>query len=369
MRPDVPVERLDVSAYSVPTDVPEADGTLAWDRTGVVVVEATAGGVTGLGWTYTNPAAAEVARDILVPAVTGLDAMNVAGAYESLARLVRNDGRPGMVAMAVSAVDTALWDLKARLLDLPLCKLLGVARDEVPVYGSGGFTTYTDTQMRAQLLRWVNEQRLPRVKIKVGEAGGTRVQRDLARMWQAREIIGADVELFVDANGAYSRKQAIRVAEAALDLEVVWYEEPVSSDDLPGLGQIRHAVVPDVAAGEYGYDLSYFQRMCAAEAVDCLQIDVTRCGGVTEWQRGAAVAHAHGLQVSGHGSPGLHAQIAGATPNVRHVEWFHDHERIESMLFDGLPDPTGGAVRPQDAKAPGHGMSLRRSAAQPYLSR
>lgn len=365
----IPIEHIDVSAYTVPTDAPEGDGTLAWDQTGMVLVEATAGGVTGLGWTYGNPAGAVVVGSKLTDVVTGRDAMDVRGTFEAMVRAVRNDGRPGLVSMAISAVDTALWDLKARLVDVPLCRLLGVVHGDVPVYGSGGFTTYNDNQLAQQLLRWVNEQRLPRVKIKIGESWGTRVDRDLRRVQQTREVIGDDVELYVDANGAYSRKQAIRVAEATLDYNVLWYEEPVSSDHLEGLSQVRHAVLPDVAAGEYGYDLFYFKRMCDAQAIDCLQIDVTRCGGITEWNRIAALAASYGLEVSGHCAPALHAHVAAATQNFRHLEWFHDHERIEAMFFDGVHDPAGGTIRPGDSNAPGHGLAFRRADAQPYRVR
>lgn len=367
MKPQAQIERVEVSAYSVPTDAPEADGTLAWDQTSMVLAEVTAGGTTGLGYTYGNPAAATVIGGKLADVVTGRDAMDVPGGFEAMVRAIRNDGRPGLVSMAISAVDTALWDLKARLLDLPLCRLLGAVREEVPVYGSGGFTTYNDNQLTEQLLRWVNEQRLPRVKIKIGEAWGTRVDRDLRRMYKTREVIGDDVELYVDANGAYSRKQAIRVAEASLDLGVLWYEEPVSSDHLEALSQVRHAVVPDVAAGEYGYDLFTFKRMFDAEAVDCAQIDVTRCGGITEWRRIAALAESYGLEVSGHCAPALHAHVASATHNFRHLEWFHDHERIESIFFDGTHDPAGGAVRPVEAAEPGNGLTLRRSDVARYL--
>lgn len=366
MKADTPIERVDVSAYSVPTDAPEGDGTLSWERTGVVLVEATAGEQTGIGWTYGNPAGAGVISGKLAGVVEGRDAMDVDGSCEAMVRAVRNDGRPGLVSMVISAVDIALWDLKARLLDLPLVKLLGVVHEEVPVYGSGGFTTYDDTQLRAQLLRWVEEQRLPRIKIKIGESWGARVDRDLARIRHTREIIGDDVELYVDANGGYSRKQAIRVAEAALDYDIRWYEEPVSSDHLTGLAEIRHAVLPDVAAGEYGYDIFYFQRMCEAQAVDCLQIDVTRCGGITEWRRIAGVAESYGLEVSGHCAPALTSHVMAATHNMRHLEWFHDHERVENMFFDGTLRPNGGAVRPASSGAPGLGLEFRRSDAEPY---
>ena len=365
---DTPVTSVDVTVYTIPTDAPEADGTLAWDSTTMVLVQARAADRVGTGWTYGPAACATMVHDKLASVVIGRDAMDVGGAFGAMVKAVRNAGRPGAVGYAISAVDVALWDLKARLLDLPLHRLLGAVREQVPVYGSGGFTAYDAEQLRGQLTHWAHEQRIPRVKIKIGESWGTDPARDLERMHQARTIIGEDVELFVDVNGGYARKQAIRVMHAAADLDVRWYEEPVSSDDLDGLHEIRDAVRPDVTAGEYGYDLYYFRRMCAAGAVDCLQADVSRCGGITEWLRAAAVAASYGLDVSGHCGPHLHAHVAAATPNLRHLEWFHDHVRIESMFFDGTLDPAGGAIRP-DPSAPGNGLTLRTADAEPFRAR
>ncbi|MDM4719296.1 enolase C-terminal domain-like protein [Micromonospora sp. WMMA1363] len=355
--------RLAAEAYQVPTDEPEGDGTLAWTSTTLVLVRAHADEHTGVGWTYGPAAAAAVVAELLAPVVADLDPDDVPAAWTSMQRALRNAGRPGVAGLALSAADCALWDLKARRHDLPLARLLGTARREVPVYGSGGFTTYDGQRQHRQLADWVHEQGIPRVKIKIGESCGTEVGRDLARMTAARRTIGDDAELYVDANGAYQRKQAIRVARAAADLDVRWYEEPVSSDDLAGLGLVRDHVSPDVAAGEYGFDLVYFHRM--APYVDCLQVDVTRCGGISEFVRAAAVAEAAGLQVSAHCAPHQHLPVLAATPNVRHLEWFHDHVRIESMLFDGAVRATGGSA-PAPLDRPGNGVEFRPDRAQQY---
>jgi L-alanine-DL-glutamate epimerase-like enolase superfamily enzyme len=362
---EAPIEAVTAAAYRIPTDQPEADGTISWDSTTMVLVRVSAGGQTGTGWSYGAAAGASLIGEVLTDVVAGRCALDVTGAYHAMYRTVRNIGRPGVAATAISAVDTALWDLKARLFGVRLARLLGVVHEAVPVYGSGGFTTYDENRLAEQLGHWVNDLRIPRVKIKIGESWGSDVDRDLARTCQARQVIGPDAELYVDANGGYTRKQAIRVAHAATGLDVTWFEEPVSSDDLDGLREVRDAVDADVAAGEYGYDLVYFQRMCAAGAVDCLQADVTRCGGITEWQRVAAVAAAHGLQVSGHCAPYLHVDAAAATDNLRHLEWFHDHVRIESMFFDGVLIPTDGLLRP-DLSAPGNGLTFREVDAQPF---
>lgn len=359
------VDAIEVAMYTIPTDALEADGTLSWNSTTMVLVEVRSGDVCGMGWTYGPPACAQVIVDQLAGLVVGGDALDVGAAWDAMVKAVRNAGRPGIAGYAISAVDVALWDLKARLVEVPLHRLLGSVRHDVPVYGSGGFTCYDEARLREQLVGWAKEQNIPRVKIKIGESWGTEPARDLERMRQARDAIGPDVELFVDANGGYRRKQAIRMMHAAADLDIRWFEEPVSSDDLEGLREVRDAVSPDVTAGEYGYDLSYFRRMCAAGAVDCLQADVSRCGGITEWLRVAAIAAAHNLEISGHCAPHLHAHAAAATPNVRHLEWFHDHVQIEQMFFDGALDPAGGTVCPSPT-APGTGLYLRREVASRY---
>jgi L-alanine-DL-glutamate epimerase-like enolase superfamily enzyme len=359
------VEQLTTAAYTVPTDAPEADGTFAWDCTTLVLVRASSEGETGTGWTYAPAATTAIVAEALAPVVRGCPAMDVAAAWGSMVRHVRNSGRHGLVGYAISAVDVALWDLKARLLGLPLHRLLGAVRTDVPVYGSGGFTTYDERQLAQQLARWTVEQRIPRVKIKIGESWGSCVDRDVERMRQARAAIGDDVELFVDANGAYGAAQAIRVMDDVSDLDVRWFEEPVSSDDLAGLRHVRERVRADVAAGEYAGDLFEARRLCESGGVDCLQLDVSRVGGISEWLRGAAVAASYNLQVSGHCGPHLHAHVAAATPNLRHLEWFHDHERIETMLFDGTLDPSGGTVTPRDDVL-GNGLTFRDDVAEPY---
>ncbi len=361
-----PIDSVDTSVYTFPTDAPEADGTLSWDSTTMVLVRVhTADGRVGTGWTYGSPACAQVVDGTLAETVRGRDPLDVAGAFDAMVKAVRNAGRPGAVGYAISAVDVALWDLKARVLEVPLHRLLGAVRESVPIYGSGGFTTYDEQQLADQVSQWVYDQGIPRVKIKIGESWGTETARDLARIKQARRLVRDDAELYVDANGGYSRKQAIRMMHRALDEDVRWFEEPVSSDDLPGLREVRDSVPPDVTAGEYGYDLPYFQRMCAAGAVDCLQADVSRCGGISEWQRVAAVAASHGLEISGHCAPHLHVAAAAAVPNLRHLEWFHDHVRIESLFFDGALDPKGGSITP-DPDAPGHGLTLRERNVERY---
>jgi L-alanine-DL-glutamate epimerase-like enolase superfamily enzyme len=365
MGPDTVLDSLTAAVYVIPTDGPEADGTLEWTQTTMIVVTASAGGERGLGWTYGAATARAVVTDVLAGAVAGRCAMDIPGATRAMSIVVRNIGRGGIAATAISAVDVALWDLKARLLGVSLAGLLGQVRRRVPIYASGGFTSYSERQTREQLAGWVDRDAIPRVKIKIGEDWGGNERRDLARVALAREVIGQDAELYVDANGGYTVGQAVRVGRRMTEFGVIWFEEPVSSEDTAGLAAVRGQVPQDVAAGEYSWSLADTARLIDAGAVDCVQLDVTRCGGITEFLRAAALAAGHGLQISAHCAPNLHAHVGAAVPNLRHVEYFHDHQRIERLLFAGALDPCGGALTP-DPAAPGHGLDLRTADAEPY---
>jgi L-alanine-DL-glutamate epimerase-like enolase superfamily enzyme len=357
-----PIEGITVRTFTVPTDAPESDGTLEWHSTTLVLVVITAAGEHGLGFTYANAATARVIEDHLIPELAGKDAWSIESCWERQWRAVRNLGAAGVCAMAISAVDCALWDLKARLLQLPLVVLLGAARREVPVYGSGGFTSYTVTQLREQLSGWIDAG-LPAVKMKVGRDP----EADIERVRAAREAIGEAAGLFIDANGAYARQEARLQAEAVEAFAVSWFEEPVSSDDLEGLRWLRAACPAgmEIAAGEYGYDSRYFRRMCEADAVDVLQADATRCGGVTGFLRAAALADAFALPLSSHCAPSIHLHVGCAAPRMRHLEYFHDHVRIEQMFFDGARLPLNGCLAP-DLTRPGMGLELKESDAARY---
>jgi L-alanine-DL-glutamate epimerase-like enolase superfamily enzyme len=354
--------RVSAAAYEIPTDAPEADGTLEWDRTVLVVVEIEAGGQTGLGYTYADESIVQLIQGRLGSVISGHSAFDIPAANKALWRSIRNLGRSGLVATAISAVDAALWDLKAKLLGTSVAALLGCCRDTVPIYGSGGFTTYNDKQLRDQLSGWADHDGCGWVKMKIGSDPA----RDPHRVAIARKAIG-NAGLFVDANGAFSAKQALALAERIVEHNVSWYEEPVSSDDLPGLTLIRERAPAgmDIAAGEYGYNLDDFRRLLALPLVDVLQADVTRCGGVTGFLQVAALCEAQHIDLSGHCAPAMHLHVACAAPRLRHLEWFHDHVRIERMLFDGAPAPHDGEIAP-DFSCPGFGLVFKKRDAERF---
>jgi L-alanine-DL-glutamate epimerase-like enolase superfamily enzyme len=358
-----PIEGLRVDAYKIPTDYPEADGTFSWDATTLVVVEIETAGRAGMGYTYADASAVLLIRGALAKVLDGRDCFDIPGLWMAMQRSVRNLGRSGIAACAISAVDAALWDLKARRLDLPLASLLGRCRDVVPIYGSGGFTSYSDDQLRVQLSNWVERDGCRFVKMKIG----SEPERDPARVMVALEAIG-EGELFVDANGALSVKQALEFVDACAEAEIRWFEEPVTSDDLPGLRLMRERApeAMDIAAGEYIFNPDDARRMLEAGAVDVLQADATRCFGITGFLQVGALCEAYHIDLSAHCAPALHRHVGCAVPRLRHLEWFHDHVRIEQMLFDGAPVARNGAIEP-DLSRPGHGLAFRRSDAERFL--
>ncbi|MGH9529427.1 MAG: enolase C-terminal domain-like protein [Terriglobales bacterium] len=362
IKPNARIDQIKVTAATIPTSSPESDGTLAWNHTTVVLVEIACDGVTGLGYTYADVSTATLIESLLKGVLEGRDAMDISALWMEMVLTIRNLGRPGIASMAISAVDVALWDLKSKLLRLPLVKLLGAVRPSIAVYGSGGFTSYSDDQLQRQLSQWV-ESGMRMVKMKVGREP----KRDVQRVTCARKAIGDEAELFVDANGAYERKQALALAFKFQESGVTWFEEPVSSDDLEGLRLLRDRapVGISIAAGEYGYDAYYFRRMLDSGSVDVLQADATRCGGITGFLQADSLCAAHNVPLSAHTAPAIHMHVCCAAARSIHLEYFHDHSRIEKMIFEGAVSPLNGNLAP-DLSRWGLGLEVRRDELSRY---
>lgn len=362
LRETVTINKLRATAYKIPTDAPEADGTISWNSTTLVLVEIDADDYVGIGYTYGQAVIATFIEKELNALVTGENAFENTYITNKLIRSIRNEGSCGISMMAVSAVDNALWDLKAKLFNVPLCVLLGNVRSGMEVYGSGGFTSYDRQQLQQQLGGWA-EEGIRSVKMKVG----THPDSDIERVKQAREAIGEETDLYVDANGAYALKESIQKATEFSTYGVSWFEEPVSSDNLKGLQFIRchapHSI--RIAAGEYGYNLPYFESMLDAGAVDVLQADASRCGGISGFIKAGNLAEAHHLLFSSHCAPSLHLHAALSLNNFYIAEYFHDHVRIEQMLFDGFQPPKEGFMYP-DLARPGLGIAFKTKDAEKY---
>jgi len=361
LRDIVPVERVAVSAYRIPTDrQPESDGTAIWNATTLVVVEIDAGGKRGTGWTYENAAAADLIGEELAPIVRGANALDTRAIWTRLTGAVRNTGRSGLASYAIAAVDIALWDLRARLFDVALCDLIGLVREEVPIYGSGGFTSYDVPTLQAQLAAWAGAG-IRAVKMKVGRDHAA----DPMRVAAARDAIGRECGLFVDGNGGYDVAAAISIAQQFAESGVTWFEQPVDHNDLAGTRRVREHAPPgmEISSGEYITDTS--RAAAVAGAVDVLQADASRCGGYTGFLAVDGYCDVVRKPLSSHCGPMLHLHVAAASLRLRHMEYFHDHVRIEKMLFDGCVEPVNGSLRP-DRRRAGHGLVFRHADAQRF---
>ena len=354
--PVTKIESVKAFAYEIPTESEESDGTLRWKSTTIILVRVEAGEKSGIGWSYTSAAATQLISGALRQVVVGRDPEETRRIWSEMVAALRNLGRPGLCSSAVAAVDNAVWDLKAKLHDQPLCRLLGPARTSVRVYGSGGFTSYDESTLKEQLERWADSG-FYKVKMKVGREP----KFDPKRVVWARKAIGDACGLMVDGNGAYDTREALALAHRFADeANVEWFEEPVSSDNLEGLRFLREHGPPamEITAGEYGYRSFYFRRMLEAGAVDVLQSDVTRCAGVTEFLRVGALCLAHQTPLSAHTSPTLHMHLCTTIQQARDLEWFHDHVRIERKFFEGFVEPENGWLTPHTDR-PGWGVECR----------
>jgi L-alanine-DL-glutamate epimerase-like enolase superfamily enzyme len=358
-----PIETVQATAYEIPTATDhEADGTLTWDSTTLVVAEVRADGHAGIGYTYCHPAAAQVIEAKLADVVEGADALMPERCWAQMQVQARQLGHAGIAAMAISAVDVALWDLKAKLLGVCLADALPRFHESVPIYGSGGFCNYTEQELRDQVKEWT-QAGFRSMKIKVGRDK----LADPARVELVQSVAGPNVEVMVDGNGAYTQQEALLWGERFRDQGVRYFEEPLSSEDLDGLAEVRRRAPMGlaIAAGEYGWNLPYFHQMLAAGAVHILQADVTRCGGITNVLRVDGLCKARNLPFSAHCAPAISAHACCAMESVRHIEYFFDHYRIEGMLFDGTLDPREGLLTPDRGK-PGLGLELKRDEARRY---
>ena len=350
-----------MSAYTIPTDQrPESDGTALWNATTLVLVEIDAGGKRGTGWTYETAAAAKLIEEQLVEVVRGENALDTRAIWTKMAGSVRNTGRSGLASYAIAAVDIALWDLRARLYGVALCDLIGLAREEIPIYGSGGFTSYSIASLQAQLGGWALDG-IRAVKMKVGRDHDA----DPTRVAAARDAIGPDCRLFVDGNGGYDVAEAIAIAQRFATSAVTWFEQPVDHNDLAGTRRVREHAPPGMAisSGEYITDTS--RAAAVAAAVDVLQADASRCGGYSGFLAIDGFCDVTRLPLSSHCGPMLHLHVAAASLRLRHMEYFHDHVRIERMLLDGFIEPINGVLRP-DRSRPGHGFDFKHRDARKY---
>ena len=313
-------------------------------------------GTIGLGMAPGQRAIREVIHQNLSGVLIGEDPFMIEKLWQDMFWRVRGFGRKGVAFQAIAAIDIALWDLKGKILNQPIYRLLGPAHESVPIYGSGGWTNYSEAELVAEQTGYV-ERGIPRVKMKVAKDFGRSEREDIERLSAVREAVGDDVEIYVDANNGYYAKQAIKMSQIFEQFDVAWFEEPVLADDIPGLAQVSQATTIPVATGEHEYTKYGFRDLLLAGAVDIVQPDVHRVTGITEWMKVAAMADAFNLPVAPHAVSLVHLHCAMATPNLKVVEVLGAEEQSNSVWWTEVPPYDGGTWSPFPDR-PGLGLEI-----------
>ncbi|HET7558859.1 MAG TPA: mandelate racemase/muconate lactonizing enzyme family protein [Limnochordia bacterium] len=346
------IRDVQTALYRVPPHRPIHDAIQQFEQMELITVALTTeSGARGLGFTYTIGRGGLAVKSLLdtaiVPLLLGEDALSSERIWEKLWWELHWVGRSGIFSLAQSAVDIALWDLKARALNVPLARLLGGYRERVPAYNTdGGWLNHTVEQLVAESVELV-ARGFSALKIKVGK---DRLGEDVERLEAVRKAIGPGVGLMVDANMRFTAAEAIRRGRAYEPFDLGWFEEPLEADDVGGHVELqRHLSVP-IAVGESLYNRYAFSEYVRCGGARILQPDACRLGGVTEWLRTAALAHAHNMHVAPHFVMELHVHLAAAVPNARWVEYIPFLDRVVQeplRLKDGhleVPDRPGHGI-------------------------
>lgn len=330
---------------------------------GIFVHIKTDEGPEGLG-IGVMPGTRDLIEQVLKPLLIGRDPLHHERLWEEMFWAVRGYGRKGMAFCALSAVDVGLWDLKGKIFDAPLYRLIGPYTDTVPIYGSGGWTHLSEAELVREQVGYV-ERGIPRVKMKVGKDFGKAEAEDVRRVAAVRKAVGDDVEVYIDANNGYYAKQAITMARRFAPYNVGWFEEPVLADDIAGLAAVARAIDIPVATGEHEYTKYGFKDLIAAGGADIVQPDVGRVGGITEWLKVAHLAHAFNLPVAPHAVAPVHLHLACCTPNLRVVEVLGVEDEVYRRWFIDYPEQKDGLWSPFPDR-PGLGLELNPKAVEKY---
>ena len=351
----------DIQVYLVETRIKGnfADSTRNVETIGFVIVEITTNdGLKGIGTTY-HEVGGEAIREMVLkgigPKILGRNPFETESIYEEIFHYMRGVGRKGLAFCAYSAIDIALWDIKAQMVGLPLYRLLGGSRTELPIYASGGWTSYTKDELVAEALDMVAKG-YKQIKLKVGVDGGKNLGEDVARIQAVRDAIGPKIGLMVDANNAFTAATAIQLAERLEELDIIFFEEPVFADDIPGLSRFRSMSRTPVGTGEHEYTRFGVRDLLINNAVDYLQCDITRCGGVTEMQKIIAMAQAWNIYFAPHGMEYMHMHVLSPAPNGIFLERLFMFEEVSNIAFIDPPMPKNGILTIPET--PGIGLKL-----------
>lgn len=364
------ITEVESFAISIPLEEPVAFATrIVEERDHTVVRIHTADGTKGIGYTLGYGGAtliADAVEELLVPIIEGQDPRDTTRLWQEMFDGTVQIGRKGVLLRAISIVDIALWDIKAKKAGMPLYKLLGGTADRIPSYASGGY--YRDEKglegLREEMQQYVDRGH-DVMKMKVGRKS---LEREVDRVQAARDTIGPDRTLLLDANGKWDDKlEAVRACEAFAEYDPYFIEEPVMPDSVELMSKVNAALPYSVAAGELEFSRYGFAELLRENAVDIVQPDATVVGGITEWLRVAHTASTHDIPVAPHYNWDLHVQLLGAIENGRWAEYFYPDNSVK--VFDDVlkypmePDSEGKLEIPDRS---GHGVEFNADALDSY---
>ena len=340
------VTRVTARAESERRPTPLRDALQDLDTRGVcrVTIETDEGvaGASSISFGRLDAAPALLAALVteeLAPAVVGEDPAMIRGIRDKLWRLTDYHGTVGLALLGIAAIDIALWDLAGRVAGQPVWRLLGAGRDRVPAYAMVGWLNYDLDELRRVCAAAV-EQGFRGVKMKVG---APTLAEDVARIEAVRAVVGPDTLVMVDANQVFSTHEALRRGRVYEELGCYWFEEPLRADDTEGLAELAHALTIPIASGENNYGKRQFRQLFERRAVDIVQPDLRRAGGVTECLEIGLLADAFNVPYASHGG-GVHLHVLAALPNTLFMESGLQPQGSPTRLIDGcypLPDAPG----------------------------
>jgi len=353
------IARVDVHLVSTRVASGFADATRTVECVGFTVVRVTTDqGLEGFGLTY-HEVGGEATRSLILnniaPAIIGRDPLETEAIWTDLFHYLRGVGRKGLTFAALSAIDLALWDLKGKIVDLPVFRLLGGNQTRVPVYASGGWTSYDDDQLLAEMTDMI-AQGYSHIKFKVGVEGATNLRRDVERVRKVRDAVGPDIRLLLDANNCWDAATAVQFANRVRDCDIFLFEEPVLADDIPGLARFKRGTDIPLATGEHEYTRYGVRDLILAEAADIVQADAARAGGYTEMLKIGALTQAWNLRFAPHAMEHMHLHLVSAMPNAPFVERLRLFEEITGLVLKDGPMPEAGAFTLNEK--PGFGLAL-----------
>ncbi len=361
------ITKIQTQIVRLPADEPLAGGPATPGATREIVTLRiqTDAGVEGIGYTFFGAAltgALKAAVDTLGALAVGEDPLRTEAVAAKLRTASAGSGPGGILTLALSAIDIALWDIRGKALNLPLWHMIGGSRERVPTYASGALMRTFPLEHLLKAGPKLVEKGFRQMKTQLALPGDTSPEREVERIRRVRESIGPNIDLMCDINQRWRVDQAIDIGTRIEDAHLYWLEDVTTADDYQGLARVTNALSTPIAGGEYLYGPVPFRHMLEARSVDIVMIDLMRAGGITQWLKIAGMAEAYNLPVVSHLVPEIHVHLIAAVPNgltVEYMPWTF-------VLFEEVPVPEKGELAVP--RRPGLGLKFDEAAVKRYAA-